>query len=90
MVGSGNHRVHARAEARLHRVHGCQPRASGHRRQRAGKAEVPGADARGRGQQDTNASERKTGVDGGAEPDERHKEKRCRQRDGVTTVIRQA
>lgn len=31
-------------------MHSCQPRASGRRRQRAGKAEVPGADAGGRGQ----------------------------------------
>lgn len=72
-------------------LHSCQPRASGHRRQRAGKAEVPGADAGGRGQKDANGGERKTcGWRGRARRKGTDKEERCRQRDGVSTATRQA
>lgn len=65
MVGSGNHRVHARAEARLHRT---QLPAKGFRPQEAEGREGGGtwSRCRGKGTEDTNASERKTGVDGGA------------------------
>lgn len=75
MVGSGNHRVHARAEARLHHA---QLPAKGFRPQEAEGREGGGtwSRCRGKGTEDTNASERKTGVDGGAESDERHRQRK--------------
>lgn len=66
MVSSSNHRQHA-----------AQLPAKGFRPQEAEgrKAEVPGADAGGRGQKDANGGERKTcGWRG--RPDERHRQRR--------------
>lgn len=71
-------------------LHSFKPRASGHRRQRAGKAEVPGADA-GEGDRRMPMAVRENVWMEGQGQTKRHRQRRGAGRgDGVSTAAGQA